>query len=207
MEIKYANPEGSEVSLQQSILLEKYLKIHSINDLIKKEELFDKQQLISIVYFKDQNETDAQVVSDLYEAGVELIIRERISLTDYLLVKSVVYHENGYITMKFNTLYDSENGEFMGEERIDLETNEPIYDETLKLYFDRNLDPENEVFEGKYKEDGTLDYIKYNHYSDHDAIWFGDDGIPGEEDIPTLCAYAGISMEKMQYYLTATLLP
>jgi hypothetical protein len=206
MTIKYTNEESTEVTLQQSMMLTKYFKIYSIDNLVKKEEFFKHQQLASITYYKDLNETDAQILSNFQSLKVELVITERIQLSAHTLLKSIIYNKEGVVMSKFNTLYDS-NGELLCEETIDLDLDEPMYDQTLKTFYNRTVDPENEIFDCKYNEDGKLDYIRYNAYSYQDSIWFAEDGRPGKEDIPTLCEYVGLTMAEMEYYLTATLLP
>ena len=106
--------------------------------------------------------------------------------------------------MKFNSLYDEEN-ELIAEEHFDPETGQPNYTETVKYFYNRNSHPDKEVFEGRYKPDGSLDYIRYN--SSSDSRDFLENGTPGVEDISALCECVGTTMEQIGYYLTAEILP
>lgn len=206
MSVIIENPKGMEISPQQALLLNEYVKKYLIDGIIKKEEIFRNQILREIVYHKNSNENDQQIISDLQVNNIYVEIKEHILLSPRTLIKTNVYLSDGTLTFKYNSLRD-QNDDLICTENIDLSTGEPIYDETIKRYYDRNLDPVDEVFECVFKEDGTLDYIKYNAHSEQDSICFAEDGTPGEEDIPTLCLYAGLTEQEIQYYLTATLLP
>lgn len=206
MSVIIENSKGMEISPQQALLLNEYVKKYLIDGIIKKEEIFRNQILKEIIYHKNSNENDQQIISELQVNNVYIEIKEHILLPPRKLIKTNVYSSDGTLTFKYNSLRD-QNDDLICTENIDLSTGKPIYDETIKRYYDRNLDPVDEVFECVFKEDGTLDYIKYNAHSEQDGICFAEDGTPGEEDIPTLCLYAGLTEQEMHYYLTATLLP
>ena len=59
------------------------------------------------------------------------------------------------------TLSLGDLNEFIAEEYIDLETNLPIYEETVKMFYNRSFDPENVIFEGFYHQ--FLHYTKHQN--------------------------------------------
>ena len=205
MIIKYIDAANEEVTLEQASKLNEYSIVYLVNDKPKKGEHFKDGKLTSIYYTRDENETDAEILREQASKGVSIAIMERNSLENgHDFIKSMIYDASGVLIMKFNSLYD-ENNELLAEEHFDPETGQPNYAETVKFFYNREMDPEKQVFEGRYKPDGSLDYIRYHNSSD--PLNFLENGTPGLEDIPTLCERAGTTMEQIGYYLTAEILP
>jgi hypothetical protein len=202
--VRFENLQHGEITEQQASTLNEYYKVFSINCTVKYYEYFRDCQLTAVTYYKDTTETDEDILGGV-PPNVTINIHEVSIIGNKQFKKSTTYDENHIIWEQNNALYD-ENNDCIGYERIDLTKGLPFYDETVKLYYDRQRYPENEIFEGKYKEDGTLDYIIYDRYSYQDSIWFSLDGNRGE-DISALCGYAGLTEEQLAYYLTAVLVP
>lgn len=213
MIITYLNDIGNPITKQQAENLEIYSMVYSINNNRKKRELYQDGKLVCIFYNKDEGETEENVHSLLMSygiLGISFVIREIQIIGNYRFEISNEYAPTGELEDITHSLYENISNDFVAEEYIDLNTNLPKYDETIKLYYDRSIDPDNQIFRGIYDDDGNLDYIKFNPYNTYphlDCIWFGTDGIEGEEDIPTLCLYTGLSREFIEYYLNADILP
>jgi hypothetical protein len=212
MTISYLDYFGKSISQQQASNLDEYYIVYSVNDKRKKSELIKNNELYRVYYYLDENESENEALSILkshYELSFFVIIEIKI-IGNYRYEIAKGFINEGELTSKNHALYNNLTNEFIAEEYIDLETNLPIYEETVKMFYNRSFDPENVIFEGFYNEDGSLDYIKFNYYESYphlDCIWFGTDGLEGEEDIPTLCQHTGLNIEFVNYYLNASILP
>ncbi len=201
---RLTNMDNVEITQQQAAMSDMYWKQYIENNLLKKEEFFIEQKLSYTVHYKTSSET----VQDILAAydGIDLVIKEIIMIGSKRYIQQRDYSPSGILEKRSNLLYD-ENNDLIAKEEIDIVSNLPIYNETIKYYFNRQLDPKNELFECSYNEDGTLDGILYNAYEFQESMGFGIDGIPGESDIETLRGLTGLSEEGMTYYLTADVLP
>lgn len=205
MIIKYIDAQNEEVTLEQASRLNEYSIVYLVNNQPKKGEHFKDGKLTSIYYTRGENETDAEILREQGSNGVSIAILERSSLENGCeFIRSMVYDASGNHIMKFNSLYSADN-ELIAEEYVDLETGQLNYQDTVKYFYNRDLHPEKEVFESRYKPDGSLDHIRYNTLSD--SRQFLENGTPGVADIPALCACAGTTMEQIGYYLRAEILP
>jgi len=202
--ITYLNSSKEPIDLEQTELPFEYCEIHTIDHVIKKQFFFEHQRPIHIIYRKDASETDQQILNNLSSLDVSILIVEHLSAGNKRAEKYACSDETGNILYKENYAFD-ENDENICMEFIDPETDKPEFERTFKFYYNKAIDPENEVFRGFYNEDGTLNYILYDPHSDQDSIGFGIDR-GSEEDIPALCGYTGLTEEEIAYYLTADLL-
>lgn len=201
---RITNFDNIEITQQQAAMLDKYSKKYEENNTLKKEEFFIDQKLTTTIYYKSPNETVNSILTQF--TGQNVVIRTITLINTKEFEQNDVYNNSGELIEKYNYLYD-QNKDVICREEIDLNTNLPIYSETVKYYFDRDLDPENELFECCYNEDGDLEHIIYNAYEYQESKWFWEGGEPGESDIETLQGLTGLNATQMNYYLSATLLP
>jgi hypothetical protein len=203
MKTIFKNKFGNVVTQQQASLLDKYWKNYEENNVLKKKEFFIDQQLVTTVYYKSPSESVNEILTQF--AGANLQIRTITFIGTKEYEQNDVYSA-GELIERYNYLYD-QNKDVICREEINLVTGLPIYEETKKYYFDRSLDPENELFDCRYNEDGVLEHIEYNMYEFQESKWFWEGGVPGESDIETLRGLTGLTQQEMNYYLSAALLP
>ncbi len=202
MTTKLTNFDHSEITQQQALLLDWYHIVHEINGKVKFEELFLKQQLTRISYYKIAEETNAEIFDQF--PGIPVLVIETLFSGSKRIEFNVVYDIERAVAAKFNYVYD-ENNDLICHEHIEVATDLPVQNETLKYYFDRSMDAEHELFKCIYLEDGNLDFCTYDAYSFQDTRTFWQDGIPGESDMETLAGFTGLTMQEMSYYLKANL--
>lgn len=201
---RLTNKEGVEISQQQASMLNLYCIQYEENNQLKKQDFFVNQQLNTVVYYKNENEILSDIISEF--SGTRLVIKEFSYVGNKKIEYNNVYNTTGALDEQYNFAYN-QNLEVICWEYIDNESGLPIYTKTRKFYFDSDIDPEDELFDCTYNEDGSLDRILYAPHAIQDSMDFWEDGVPGESDIETLRGLTGLSEEEMNYYLTADILP
>ena len=61
--IEYKNELGKNITSQQLTMLKEYIKIHKIDNVIKKEETFKNGKIIVVDYIKNPSENLSEILS------------------------------------------------------------------------------------------------------------------------------------------------
>jgi len=201
----YENDYNKSITYGQAINSDSYFKVYSEGEIIRKKEYFEKGILKYYEYYKNSNELDIDIINMFNHTSLTFVIIDNYEISNFKAQIRKVYKGYNYLT-KQRFLYDID-GYMLCEENFDVSSDEPISEETKKFLFRDSYDDYFPILTAYYNTDGTLNFIEYDTLSDQDEIWFYEDGIPGETDIPTLALYLGVSMDEMQYYLTSQLEP
>lgn len=201
----YENNYKKSITYDQAIASSSYYKVYTENGIIKKKELYENGILEFYEYYKLPGELDIDIINTFNYTALTFVIIDSYEISNFKAQITRVYKGDSYLT-KQRFLYDSD-GYMLCEENFDLLSDQPISEETKKFLFRDSYDDYFPIMTAHYNIDGTLNFIEYDTLSDQDEIWFYEDGIPGETDIPTLALYLGVSMAEMQYYLTSQLEP
>jgi len=205
MEIFYENNYNKSITYDQAIASSSYYKVYTENDITKKKEFYENGILKFYEYYKIQNELDIDIINMFNYTALTFVIINSYEISNFEAQIRRVYKGNSYLT-KQRFLYDID-GYMLCEENFDVSSDQPISKETKKFLFRDSYDDYFPIMTAYYNIDGTLKLIEYDTLTDQDEIWFYEDGVPGETDIPTLAQYLGVGMAEMQYYLTSQLEP
>jgi len=104
-------------------------------------------------------------------------------------------------------LFDN-NYDCVGTESIDgTEMETPVYERTIKWYYDREINPDRELFTVRFDGDGELIQIYFNNYHHHpdgqESIVFD----ASVEDLLELRNLTGISENLANYYTQVRVTP
>jgi hypothetical protein len=194
MEISYTNKLDELISVQQIEYIDSYYKIFSLNGVVKKSEEYEDKKLVGVIYHKDNGELDADILSEFSDLYLELREIETVS-TNYTIIK-IRYYNKGNLYNNGRELYDSNNNEICSQ-FYDLNTNEPIYEETEKYLYNENNE---RILSFEYNENGTLNYA----WGDLNDQYVGFDDTLKAEEIPI---YLPDLLSDNPYYTNANLLP
>jgi hypothetical protein len=120
------------------------------------------------------------------------------------LEKDFYYDKNGVNTALSNVLYDSDNNQIGAE----MFNNGIIaYEDTIKEYYDLDVNPEDPIFICSYDNGGTLiDIDAPNEHLDPDGqereVYLNQ-----PDHIAILMAITGITQELMDYYMSPDVTP
>lgn len=209
MNITYKNVFDELIHENQTPQLKDYYKVYNVNDQVKQMEKFYEGKLQALIYYKDVNESHQQIMNDLFTLGKFIsIIEKEAKSGGYILEKEFHYNGEGVLSSRSNLLYDV-NRDLIAEEWItNLATGIPDYDKTKKFFYDRNVNPDEYLFDCRYDEmSGKLAELYYNNHhinSDgQDSILFDD----SPEDILELRTLTGISQQLAEYYVSPNVIP
>lgn len=207
MEEKYKNITGNYISEQQAYQLQDYSIEYWIDgELNRIERIYGNELTISDYYLAD-GETHESILASEYGLNRYIVIFEKETHGIYKLEKGYTYDNSGVLQAISNTLYDG-NYELVGKEwSDDLMGGVPDYSATIKYYYDRPINPDRELFEVKFNDDGSLSEIYYNNFHVHsdgqESIVFSD--TPG--DISELRNLTGISENLASWYVSNRVTP
>lgn len=133
--ISYENEFEKAITLVQMGNMENYIKVFSVNGLFKRKEEYKKGELISLIYYKDTNESIADILSE--NNSIRTVeIRERQVVGNYIQVNESEYVDGGLLS-KGISVFDSNSNEIYTSP-IDAITNQHDYEETNKYFYDNN---------------------------------------------------------------------
>lgn len=181
MQIQYKNFDGLAITAQQAGLEKKeFYKEIIENGLVKKIEYHwgvpERNQLPSLfelIYYKDANETNNEIIAKYSktESLYKIRIRTRSTHGIFSIDNEELYSRKptGFVNLyvENNYLYDSNNN-LMAHEVIhtDKTPQDPDYRIIWKYYFDVEANGKkttvNPHFEVNYDENGDFAYIEYN---------------------------------------------
>jgi|GEM_PF-2840434 len=200
MQIIYKDSLEKEVNEAKALLLEEYSKVFvEVGGLIKKEEIYVKNKLERIDYYKDNDEMEDNVITKLQTYEVPFAIRKRKQYGNFTLINVNTYAKN-QLTGKWKFLADA-NDFLLCTQPIDLDSGEPIYLQTTKYLgeYSNDLDPNYCKF--NYDREGNFTYCDYNYVRDYENEIFELDRLP------VIKEKFDLTDEMYNYYLTADLLP
>lgn len=203
MEIKYIDTLDNEINQQQASILGRYIKRYIESGVIKKDEYYSDGDFILLTHYKTNNETHQEILNIELD-GKTMVIREFENFGMYKLEKDFYYDESGVNTALSNVLYDPNNNQ-VGAEM----SNGGIvaYENTIKEYYDLDVNPEDPIFICSYDNGGTL--INIDAPNEH----LDPDGQEREvylnqpDHIAILMAITGITQELMDYYMSPDVTP
>lgn len=206
MTISYKNKYGGPITKEQALVLDKYIKVFSTADSIKREETFYKGKFNSLTYYKDVSETQQTILNtELTDEG--LTIRETVQYGDYRLEKDFYYNNASIFQGHLNSLYDPNNF-LVGQEYLD-ENGRVNYQETFKYYYDMSVsnEPDDYIFICTYSASGSLKEIRLpNEHIDpggQESELYGN----SPTDIQEVMGIAEISQTLMDYYESPNVIP
>ncbi len=208
MNIKYKNYSRQFVTEQQIQNIDRYYKsFFDANNVLIKEELYSEKKLMALIYYNSNNENHQTIISNNSSVGYTWVnIIEYKFFSEYKLEKVFEYDIDGTEGGIALNLYDL-NSELISYGHKDVNG---IYDYSIthKLYYDRNINPERELFVCTYqKNTGALLELYWNNYhidSDgHEAIVL----FNTPADIQTLITLTGMSQQVAEYYMISEIIP
>ena len=202
MEIIYKNVLDESIEKPQAIALGEYKKIFMEGGSIKKVESYDVSVLEIISYYIEAGENETELVDNLSLLVTQFVViyDPKVPVGSFYTQSSRQYR-NGSLVLKGNILFDEFNN-LICAEKLNLNTNLPIQEDTVKFYYGTAPTPgDDRVFEASYNADGSLFRIDMPDPEEpqdsevYDTSTFGELEVrfPGPPDL--------------SYYLTATLEP
>jgi len=148
--IEYKNELGKNITSQQLTMLKEYIKIHKIDNVIKKEETFKNGKIIVVDYIKSPSENLSEILSS-YSNDIPIHINTHFENFENYKMKYYESYKGGSIYQKGRSLYNKSDTLIFTQE-ISLTSNVPIVN-TAKKYFHFN---EDEYYEFSYHDNGNL---------------------------------------------------
>lgn len=207
MAISYKNKYGSIITEQQTVNLSTYLKCYSnSNGVIEKEEKYSSGELMGLRFNNYQNENHQVIVSNNNSNNYKWIsILENEIHSGFRLEKGFVYAPDGSFKRTHLALYDLQE-EVIAHGTKD-ENGDYDYDWVRKYYFDRSVNPDKELFECTYDDNGNLLELYWNnegidpHGQESFALW----NKPNDQQ--ELINLTGMSQQLVDYYMVADIIP
>ena len=207
MEIKYKNKDRVLILQQQAVEEAEYYKSFYRYDTLVKEERYFNNKLMGLIYYNNDRINHKAIISDNLSLGYNWIrIVEYQLFGDYKLEKAFGYGLNGALKGTDFALFDA-NLELIAHGYKDANGNYE-YDRTRKYFWNRNINPDNELFECTYYEDtGELWelYWSNEHIDNTGQESFVLFNTP--EDVQKLISLTGISQELAEYYMSSEIIP
>jgi hypothetical protein len=220
MAIIYKNFFNEIISETQALKMDEYKKEFQINNIVKKIENRYASGNLYVTYYKDDNENNViENLSHEYPNTEVFRIRTRQVLDDFS-IENEDYIENGILELKSTLLRDN-LGRIIAYNQIDINTNLPMHDGSVKYFYSESiyntycvpnledntiLDKNFQVFSASYNESGELTEIFLNSQSTYDKEYF----FPNQSapyDIETCRRICDLTVEQMNYFLNDNLLP
>lgn len=196
------------VHKNQTPQLKSYYKVYNSNGRIKQMEKFYEGKLKGLIYYKDLDESHQQILDNIFVPGKFLsIVESETRSGGYILEKEFYFSIDGMLSSRSNMLYDINKDLIAAELITDLNTGIPDYNNTEKFFYDRNVNPDEYLFNCRYDEDGRLKELYYNNHhnnSDGQDSFLLDDS---PEDIQELRELTGISQQLAEYYMSPNVIP
>ncbi len=166
MEIRFKY-HGKVISEEQSVGLGNYDKEFIENGSLKKNYFYHNSVLHSIDWYLSEEENEMNVVESLTPLAKSYvdILSPKQPLSDFY-VQDSRHYQDGKLFRKFKSLYDSYDN-LICVQKIDINSNEPIFKETTKYYYGTApVINDEEVFEAEYNSDGSLSLITFFQLED-----------------------------------------
>jgi hypothetical protein len=208
MSIKFLNSLGKEVSETQAYQLGEYVKIIESNGMPKIKYKMLSGQCYHIKYYKDNSETELQVVNTLVSDQKPFsIIEVSTVLNNHRLEKSNVYSPEGLLVEKMNILYNVYDDVVATEVIVDVNLGTIDYDYTKKYYYDPAINPKTFLFQSYFDENGSFEKIYYNSLHTDPDEQDSEVFLNTPQDIQRLRDLTGISQQLANYYLSPNVIP
>jgi hypothetical protein len=201
MIVLYKNDDKETITQEQAALSSSYSKIYILdNGMVKKEEKFMDNELYNVDYYLHDNESREEAKALLASSYPAFHLVEKQAYSNgYVMYHHDCFRENN-LTGKFKLLQDA-GGTSICYSEIDIETNQPIYEETNK-YLGKYIDDDTPNYcTFHYRSDGTLYYCEYNYYHEYDSEEFN------LETVSEIKDRFRLSDAMYNYYLTAKIEP
>lgn len=220
MAIIYKNFFNESISETQALKMNAYKKEFQANNIVKKIETNYASGKLHVTYYKDNNENNVlENLSKEYPDTNVFRIRTRQNSDNYT-IENEDYIEDGILELK-NTLVRDNLGRVIAYNQIDIISNQPLHDGSVKYFYSEDiynnycvpnlehgtiLDKDFQVFSASYNEDGNLTEIELNFSSTYDKEYFFPNQ-PAPLDLETCRQICDLTNEQMNYFLTDELLP
>ncbi len=148
--ITFENDLEKEVAIEQVSTLNKYIKVTSIDGLVKKKEEFDGDKISYLIYYLANDESVSNILN-IYAHIPIIETRVRTYVEEYIVENDEEYR-NGHLEFKGKTVLDK-NGNIIFSSPIDAITNKADNVETNKYYYDL---ANNKLYTFWYGDNGEL---------------------------------------------------
>lgn len=191
---------GLPVTPEKATFLGEYSKIYEFpSGFVKKEENYVDNQLFTIDYYLDSNEIEEEAWAALAEYNVTFNIITRKYFGNYTIKFMDSYVEQQCVGQGRSLM--NADDELICVEKIDMNTNQTLYEFTLK-------------FLGEFVDEQSVDYCKFYYHSDG-SFWYCEYNYMHEYDndefnlnrLPWIKERFQLSDATYNYYLTATFEP
>jgi len=205
------------ITEQEALQARKYKKVIEINNLVKRIDKYDGGILDWVIYFKDPEENDEQILKQIRPLRPHSE-RYSINTVESYGAYKVVY-ENRYtnddndMTIESRELIGRE-GHVICSESITYGQLFPDESFVYKKFYSEKIynmecggieegfeDPRFLVFNAEYYPDGILKYIFFNPHSTYDEEWYS------TKDYDELVRICKLTLEQARYYMTADFFP
>lgn len=194
------------ITPEQANQLDEYAKVYTDKGIIKKREHYKKNVITHISHYISSDESESEIINLYSDDVVPFSVIEILTLPNHKIQIEKTYVEYN-LKHKSRWLYNTA-GYVICDEQYNISTDQPMYDDTEKFFYDISFDDCFPLMTASYNEDGSLEIMSYKSFgAEQDELWFYEDGTPGINDIPTLAKFLNLTMNDMEYYLTAKLEP
>lgn len=206
MERKIKNIYNQLISVQQAILIDEYSIEYFENGIIQKIEYYEDGDMYDIQVYNNNNENESEFVTNTFKSYSHLneitIAYRTILANGFCIDTEKTYMIDGTFLFLYKNLYDRD-GECICQQVYDIQTNLPIFERTIKQYYNRTIDPEVEIFRSNFNEDGSLSEIHYDIFSYQDDEYFHNT----PDDLARLSRLTGLTIEQLEYFVIPDILP
>ncbi len=152
--ITYTDDDDMPITADQAGDLTVYRKLYSVNNVLKKIEIFDDHQLDEIRYVKDKNETIDDIFKLLKTTSPTIITFE--SYKGYI-IKIYFDYDDGIIASTRQQLLSE--GKIICDQLLDSQGKLHLMFSRKYIYDEDGFRPGDETFSFYYNEDGSLNFI------------------------------------------------
>lgn len=189
-EISYEDQFERAISPAQAAILERYIKVFSVNGMAKRKEEYREGEGIHLIYYRDPDEPVEAILAD-YKLFPTIEIRERHRVGNDMRVDDFNY-EDGVLWAKGISVFDH-NGNEIYSRPVDAVTNRHDYEETNKYFYNDN---HKKLYVFWYGTNGQFSFMmSYNPNHDNYLNEFKQDF--RLEDLPGLPDF---NWPEMEYY-------
>jgi hypothetical protein len=196
MIIEYRNLDNQKITSQKAFLTEEYSEVYidEVSGLVKIEKIFSNKELLAINYYLDPSENELDKINEVRNLSDRFWITTREYYNGLLIEETKDFSNNAVLGFHSRNLHNNK-GEVICREELDLNTQLPLYENTIKYLFN---DSGDELLEATYNSDGSLEQITYkpDYYNEQDWESY---------DQTSFYELQSKFKEDLSYYLTATL--
>lgn len=161
--IKFTNEDLEPISSEQLGMVATYYKIIFENDIKRKTEFYVDGKLDGIKFYRKESESIEDIFILLNTNTVDII--DLVKLNNNLYIRNGMTFINGVNTFSQRELMRNETT--LCEQYINVKTNIPILNTTVKYMYENNKDDfqiGEEELSFHFNVDGTLDYVSGNRF-------------------------------------------